>query len=79
MRACAEPSPGRPETWMLGSLLLLMLLFWLGLAFGVAYFLVAPLIVRETHTQDGIAIAEVVNVLREGGPVEVRPKVVLAG
>ena len=26
-----------------------------------------------------IAIAEVVNVLREGGPVEVRPKVVLAG
>ncbi|MBV9184797.1 MAG: hypothetical protein JO093_04225, partial [Acidobacteria bacterium] len=26
-----------------------------------------------------IAIGEVVNVLREGGPVEVRPKVVLAG
>jgi tRNA pseudouridine55 synthase len=26
-----------------------------------------------------VAIAEVVNVLREGGPVEVRPKVVLAG
>ena len=26
-----------------------------------------------------VAIGEVVNVLREGGPVEVRPKVVLAG
>jgi len=26
-----------------------------------------------------IAIGEVINVLREGGPVEVRPKVVLAG
>jgi len=26
-----------------------------------------------------VAIGEVVNVLREGGPVEVKPKVVLAG
>jgi len=26
-----------------------------------------------------VVIGEVVNVLREGGPVEVRPKVVLAG
>ncbi len=26
-----------------------------------------------------VAIGEVVNVLREGGPVEVQPKVVLAG
>ena len=53
---------------------------------GQAVIMVPPVAVRKgdllalgnPHDQL-IAIGEVVNVLREGGPVEVRPKVVLAG
>jgi tRNA pseudouridine55 synthase len=53
---------------------------------GQAIIVVPPLVVQKgdllalgnPHDQL-VAIAEVVNVLREGGPVEVKPKVVLAG
>jgi len=53
---------------------------------GQAVILTPPVAVRagdllalgNPHDQL-VAIGEVVNVLREGGPVEVRPKVVLAG
>lgn len=53
---------------------------------GQAVIIVPPVIVKKgdllalgnPHDQL-VAIAEVANVLREGGPVEVRPKVVLAG
>ena len=54
--------------------------------FGQVVIMVPPVAVRKgdllalgnPHDQL-VAIGEVVNVLREGGPVEVRPKVVLAG
>lgn len=53
---------------------------------GQAVIMVPPVVVRKgellalgnPHDQL-VAIGEVVNVLREGGPVEVKPKVVLAG
>ena len=40
---------------------------------------VADLVALGNPHDQLVAIAEVSNVLREGGPVEVKPKVVLAG